>query len=56
MFQKMAKKESLHLGQKVYFGENRVEAVVDALTQTTIGLVVGAGYIIGDYKDVYAED
>lgn len=49
----MAKKESLHLGQKVCFGDNRQEAVIDALTQTSIGLVVGTGYIIGGYEDVY---
>lgn len=49
-------KEILHLGQRVLFGDERVEAVIDALTQTTVGLCTADGsYIIGGYEDVYAE-
>ena len=52
----MINKELLHLGQRVLYGDERVDATVNALTQTEVGLIVGDDYIIGDYEDVYVED
>lgn len=50
------RKEDLHLGQKVFYGEKMEEAVVDALTQTGLGLCVGDGkYVVAGYGDVYCE-
>lgn len=55
-FVDMVQKESLHLGQKVLYGERREEAVVDALTQTGLGLCVGdRKYVVASYEDVYCE-
>lgn len=52
----MVQKESLHLGQKVFYGEKREEAVVDALTQTGLGLCVGDRvYVVASYEDVFSE-
>lgn len=52
----MVAKETLHLGQTVRYGEKREEAVVDALTQTGLGLCVGdRAYVVASYEDVFAE-
>lgn len=52
----MVAKEELRLGQRVWYGDERREAVVDGLTQTVIGLRMGdGGYVIGEYADVYLE-
>lgn len=52
----MVQKETLHLGQRVLYGEKREEAVVDALTQTGLGLCVGDGkYVVTGYEDVFSE-
>ena len=52
----MVNKESLHLGQNVLYGEKRESAVVDALTQTGIGLCVDANrYVIARYEDIFTE-
>lgn len=52
----MAQKESLHLGQQVLYGEQKTEAVIDALTQTAAGIVVDGKYIICRYADIYTEE
>ena len=50
----MVAKESLHLGQKVLVGENRLQGVVEGLTQTFVGVIVnGQGLIFLDYKEVW---
>lgn len=52
----MVKKEELHLGQKVFYGADREEAVIDGLTQTVAGLIVnGKGYVFSDYMGIFAE-
>ena len=48
----MIAKESLHLGQEVgYLGER---GIVDALTQSTVALVVNGRYIITGWENVEA--
>lgn len=54
----MVSKEELHLGQRVWFGADRREAVVDGLSCDWAGLrLVDAdgGYVIAGYGDVYLE-
>jgi len=52
----MVQKELLHLGQKVSYGPKKEEAVVDALTQTGLGLCVGESrYVIARYEDIFTE-
>lgn len=48
----MVNKETLHLGQKVTYNEG--EAVVDALLQNSVGLLVGGRTVITSYDNVYA--
>lgn len=50
----MVAKETLHLGQTVFYGEKMERAVVDALTQTGIGLCVEDGrYVLTGYDEIY---
>jgi hypothetical protein len=54
----MVNKEELHLGQRVWFGAERQEAVVDGLTWDWAGLRMvdsDGGYVIAEYGDVYLE-
>ena len=52
----MIAKETLHLGQRVLYGEHGVGAEIDALTQTGTGIKTDDGrYIICGYADIYAE-
>ena len=52
----MVRKETLHLGQSVLYGEKREVAVVDALTQTGLAVTVGEGrYVLCRYEDIFAE-
>lgn len=43
-------KEKLHLGQILTYDGKR--AVIDALTQSTIGLRVGGDYVVSGYEDL----
>jgi hypothetical protein len=53
----MIGKESLRLGQKVWFGADRREAVVDGLTMTVVGLVMAdGGYVLASYDDIYGKE
>lgn len=50
----MVVKESLHLGQKVLVGENRLNGVVDGLTQTFVGVIVdGQGLMLLEYNEIW---
>lgn len=54
----MVNKESLHLGQRVLYGDDRREAVVDGLTKTVVGLVLlgeEGRYVICEYSELYLE-
>lgn len=54
----MVAKEELRLGQRVLYGADRREAVVDGLTKTVAGLeLLGeeGRYVICEYADVYLE-
>lgn len=49
----MISKESLHLGQKVWYGAEKVEAVVDGITRTCVGLVLkDGGYILAKWEEI----
>lgn len=53
----MVAKEELRLGQRVWYGADRLGAVVDGLTQTVVGLRLDeGGYVIVRYEDVYLSD
>lgn len=47
---KIMSKESLHLGQIIQY-EGK-DAVVDALTQSSVGLVVDGGYVIVSWESL----
>ena len=47
--------ETLRLGQKVWYGDERKSAEVDALTRSAVGLILADGYVVTEYGDVYAE-
>lgn len=54
----MVEKESLRLGQRVWYGAERREAVVDGLTKTVAGLELKdeeGGYVICGYSELYLE-
>ena len=51
----MVAKETLRLGQRVWYGDERKVAEVDALTQSSVGLILADGYVVTEYRDVYAE-
>lgn len=54
----MVAKEVLHLGQRVLYGADRREAVVDGLTKTVVGLVLlgeEGSYVICEYSELYLE-
>lgn len=43
-------KTKFHLGQEVTVGGER--AVIDALTQSTVGLVLGDRYVIAGWEEI----
>lgn len=48
------KEETFRLGQEVLFGEKREHAFVDALTRSSVGLVLWDGrYVIASWDDVW---
>lgn len=52
----MVQKETLHLGQKIFWGEGRNSGIVDALTQTGLGIALDeGGYVVARYEDVYGD-
>lgn len=54
----MVAKEELRLGQRVLYGADRREAVVDGLTKTVAGLeLLGeeGSYVICEYSELYLE-
>lgn len=49
----MISKESLHLGQHVWFGAEKREGVVDGISQTVVGLMmVGGGYVLAEWDEL----
>ena len=53
----MVARESLRLGQRVWYGDERVPAVVDGITVTVIGLrLESGGYVIAAVEDVYGAE
>ena len=52
----MITKENVHLDQRVWFGAERREAIVDGIMRTGLGLMmVDGGYVIARWEDVYGE-
>ena len=53
----MVNKETLHLGQRVLVTDGQLEGVIDALTQTFVGVnIVGGGYALYDYDEIEVID
>lgn len=51
------RKEEARLGMEVYFGEQRLVAVVDGISWGWCGLrVYQGGYVIADWNDVYRKE
>ena len=43
----------MHLGQRVWFGAEKREGVVDGITQTVVGLLmVDGGYVLADWGQI----
>lgn len=47
------KRERLHLGQRVWVGDERVEAVVEGITGTVVGLIlVGGPFVFAGWDEI----